>query len=647
MRINTVSKAAFCGKKILYTDFDGTYFPFKRQEIRNNNTEIKKMYRDFDTFEKQTKANNDTFEVIVTTGRSKNDFEHTCNLFKEAGLDFYFPNGLISSNGANCFVVDKKHNFIPIIPKDDPMAQSVVDDVVSLICENNPEVKLVECKINGDYETYQDYSSESKLDEIKPLKYLSVAKDGKYNAEIVVSKKLDFEEIKDEISQYIEEKNLPFSIEAYENAIYTSGFEYDNDTKEKVNANVIFLKYAKDKALNIDKFDFTQAKIKEILDSGSDDVVFVAGDDFNDEKMLNPLNYLHLADSSLDKDDINLDNPKVMEALAKLPLKSIICGQNPKLDYLRELQKKLQEKNIDIITCAPNPKTDFANALKNQPENFGYGDFINDIKKAKIEDKDFFANIEPENLLGSGKNSDVYCFSNPLMNRWAIKVEKSASLDNISFPIIFEEIPDDFEGMNMGQEIAKTQDKIAILKRINGTPHSIKLWSQVRANKEAFSGDEVENFVQNLETISNFPQKTFDNFASRLKEINEKGYKADSFNPNNYLVDYDKQEIYIIDFYKYYLDENKNTQYDLICPLLDYANFENIYNSIDEDKRIALIKSAQKIIEKCKNASFNVGLNQDEKVFVDFISTIDFRENYINNYAKLYEKTKEILNGIL
>lgn len=364
---------SFLGRKILYSDFDGTYFPFVRSDITPTNYDtFRNMYLPFINYKK---SQGDDFELNITTGRSKNDYLHTQEKIQSANLPFCYPDGLISSNGANVF---KFEGGIPIsiFPENDSKAQGAADEIVKLILGSDEDIALVECKINGDEETYQEYSSEYELDKLRPEKYISVARDGKYNAEIVVSKDIDFNKVCSLVKDYVDKNALPFTVEHYENALYTKGFEYSDNTKKEVNANVIFLKYSQNN-MQADKFDIVKKEVQKIQQDNSDDFIIVAGDGFNDEKMLNPLNYID--------GDKDIDNPETILKLINLPLRVIICGDDPKLNDLRELAKKLKEKGVEVIKLAPDSKTDFIKAIKEfDSENENKAEFYLDILTSSL-----------------------------------------------------------------------------------------------------------------------------------------------------------------------------------------------------------------------------------------------------------------------
>lgn len=283
-----------------------------------------------------------------------------------------------------------------------------------------------------------------------------------------------------------------------------------------------------------------------------------------------------------------------------------------------------------------------------ESKSFSFQEFSRLIKELKItEPKDFYANCIEQNLIGTGANSKVYKFSDSRLKNWVIKVNtKHGGIEN-NIATSIQEIADEFIGVNMGQEIAKLGENVTILKRINGKPHSIENWSAHRSQSREITKEMTATFVDDVKKISDFSQETFDSYAKKLKLLDDKGYKADSFNPNNYLIDYNQREIHIIDAYKYDVDAHLNTKYDLICPLFDYPNFEKYYQIMDDLQKKEILSSIRKINEKCTIASEKVGVSSSEETFREFISRIDRREYGANKYLELFEKAKELCIDIL
>ncbi len=255
-------------------------------------------------------------------------------------------------------------------------------------------------------------------------------------------------------------------------------------------------------------------------------------------------------------------------------------------------------------------------------DDLSFDNFDKMRKLASIETLDDLAsNIKEENALGEGLNSRVYSFDDPRLSRWALKVDKNEF--NNDSDELFTPTYDEFAGKNMGQEIAVAGNQYRILKKIDAEVHSIDNWSDHVNNDSKVTTAEAKEFLSQLKKVSDLPQETFDSYASRLELLQEKGYKQDSINPNNLLIDYKNQEIYIIDFYKADSPVHTNSRLDLINPLLDFSLFNNFYDKLDESERRDLIDSAREVIAKCNMAAKKTDLALDEKTYIDYITEVD------------------------
>ena len=262
---------------------------------------------------------------------------------------------------------------------------------------------------------------------------------------------------------------------------------------------------------------------------------------------------------------------------------------------------------------------------------------------------DLEENITEENILGTGANSTVYSFNNPKLDKWALKVDKIPFKTNSNS--VFTKTPDNFEGVNMGQEIATAGNKYRILKRIQGNVHSIKDWSYKINGNIPVTELEALQFVSSLYEIANFPQSTFDDYAMQLKLLGEKGFKQDSINPNNILVDSKNQKLHIIDFFKADNEAHVNSRIDLINVLLDFSFFDKFYEKLDKTGKEELIKSAETIINKCNIASKKAGLPQDEKIYLTYLTEVDkwFGIHLVEkggDYRTRYDRMKKLLPSI-
>ncbi len=257
---------------------------------------------------------------------------------------------------------------------------------------------------------------------------------------------------------------------------------------------------------------------------------------------------------------------------------------------------------------------------------------------------DIIDSCTKENIIGSGANSIVYKFSAPDLKDWVIKFDtfEKPNIDKLNNYKIYK-VQNEFPKTNMGQEIARIGDSVHILRRLSGKAHSLQNWSYRCSKNIPITADDATDFLSDVRQISQFSQKSFDDYAEKLKILDNMGYKADSFNPNNYLIDYDNQSINIIDAYKYKIDSHLNTRYDLFCPLVDYLNFEAFFDSMNEKQKVEFVNLALTLFDKCTIAAkkFNISLSED--TFREFVSRIDYREDNNSRNLSRFNTLKKIL----
>ena len=100
-----------------------------------------------------------------------------------------------------------------------------------------------------------------------------------------------------------------------------------------------------------------------------------------------------------------------------------------------------------------------------QEEFFNFAAYLKNAQKANVlTSKDYLENCVEKNIIGTGQNSKVYKFTNPLLNNWVIKVETKHNDYLESFSQGLQQLPDEFVGFNMGQPIAKIGERVKILK---------------------------------------------------------------------------------------------------------------------------------------------------------------------------------------
>jgi len=270
--------------------------------------------------------------------------------------------------------------------------------------------------------------------------------------------------------------------------------------------------------------------------------------------------------------------------------------------------------------------------LKNIPLSFGRDLVVNgenlpvEFREKMPVGKSIFQIIQSsqteENKLGQGANSIVYDI--PELEGYVLKVlnkDDPNKIDMSEFP----------SSANLGQPVwqDKNNPRLLILKKIEGNEHSIPNWSTTIWNGEIYSPMQVTkeqaiNFASQIDKIANMPQATFDDLARDVQILDEKGYKLDSINPNNLIVDDKKEQIHIIDYFKVNDHERniyRNSYMDLVAVALDFTLFPEYYDKLGENEQKKLLENAKAIQEKMYIGALNSGLSVDDDRFKTYIRT--------------------------
>lgn len=249
-----------------------------------------------------------------------------------------------------------------------------------------------------------------------------------------------------------------------------------------------------------------------------------------------------------------------------------------------------------------------------------------------------FSNICQKNLIGEGKNSKVYNFLEPEFKDYVIKVIKP---DAIEQNISLNELPK----YNLGQAVMKIQDNIYILKKQSGVQHGFTNWCDIINGKVGINKNQALEFAQNIKKISEMPNSTFQELAKISKYLTENNYKIDSINPNNLLIDYEKNQINIIDYFKCnkYVN-NHNSYLDMVGNILDFCLFKDILNTLPETYQKEFLTCSNNIIEKCYNAAIKTGLETDKQIFSEFIAKISYLFN--SDFTQKYNTFKSLVKLI-
>lgn len=222
----------------------------------------------------------------------------------------------------------------------------------------------------------------------------------------------------------------------------------------------------------------------------------------------------------------------------------------------------------------------------------------------------------PENIVGQGANSIVYNI--PYLDDYVLKVLNKDDPNKIDM----NEFPSD---VNLGQPVWQDENnpRLLILKKIEGKEHSIPNWSRTVGVPLLVTKEQSTKFAQQLLTIASFPQVAFNQFAKDVKVLSDKGYKLDSINPNNLIVDKEKQQIHIIDYFKVKPKEThlyQNSCFDLIAVTCDFTLFPEYFDNMSEKEKQLTINSVKTITDKMYKGCVDAGLSCDDEKYTTYIN---------------------------
>ncbi len=370
------------GKTSVFADFDNTYTPFSHNEMCqkdvfvNNQNKRNEFNNYFSSFKNLKDAAKDKFVLTITTGRNAAEYMFVENALNEQNLDYFSPDYLITRDGADKFV-KQNGRWIKDTGKDNIIqkkangwnAQKIKSDLKRLISQITKNTFVIEAPVNRTKWDYPGISMQDKLEKTNSPdieNYISFSKNEEDIIEIAFANKLPVDKFKQLITGYLDNSKIDSVLNHYpkDNNAYFP--QYANGMVYYEPGNRMIIKPKVDNK-EINKLYDVKEAVKDIVVNDTNDFVIAAGDEINDEEMLNPLNYIDIWGINIDKNKpINeiLENENVLDAIYKLPLKIIIVGNSPNLEHLREMDKVLKSKGIDKITCINSPD-DSQNGLSN------------------------------------------------------------------------------------------------------------------------------------------------------------------------------------------------------------------------------------------------------------------------------------------
>ena len=286
--------------------------------------------------------------------------------------------------------------------------------------------------------------------------------------------------------------------------------------------------------------------------------------------------------------------------------------------------KKQPEPEIKIIKL---PDEKIANSL---PEEL--------VSKLSVGDnyqnfKNFLSAPDNAKIAGVGANSVVYNID--FLDDYVLKVMKSKQkADPNKIPIGL--FPD---GVNLGQPVWEHPDNksVLILKKVSGQPNSIKNWSDTIYDKNlnlprAVTQEQALEYFEKITKIADMNQPVFDDLANQMKvlDVTSKyqgdktpGFKTDSVNPNNLLVDFENNKLGVID---YFAKENavyQNSYMDMVAVIGDFTLYPEYYDRLNHEQQKKLIQCLKTIENKSFKAAEKAGLSTDKNIFLSFINKMN------------------------
>lgn len=355
------------GKTGLYTDFDGTYFPF-HQEILENQEEplFSQAARMYDAFSKFINKGKEKFKVIITTGRSLIEMQNVLNFLEKSNLPFPQQKNYILRNGLE--EIEAADEGYLKSTKAAQLTESFPSEVKNIVISSFDNIAVYEPETNKNMYHYGKSSFEYLYRKNPSDKYVSISAEDNGTIELAFSSNINTDECYGKIKRYIADNNIQASVEKCNNDkhFYMPYKSDDNSEYSYIPANMIFIRPLLNNTA-IDKLKQPKEHVKAIIENNENDLVIAAGDDFNDAEMLNPLNYLDIYGIQIDPDaDIEetLSRPDVKDAIKKLPLISIVAGNGRNLQTVLYIKELLDRQGIHKILTAKNPEKDLLNKVK-------------------------------------------------------------------------------------------------------------------------------------------------------------------------------------------------------------------------------------------------------------------------------------------
>lgn len=390
MKINQISQFNTinfnAGKTTVFSDFDGSYMPFRHIDIckgrilaqTDKKDSFNKLFKGYAAFLEKAKQD---IELIITTGRSKLEYDYFIKKAKECGLFYQFPSKLITRDGNDYYNIKNDSYAINEVRQQNIEMQTnwnkqkIQDDLTNILKTSFKDICIINSPINKNEYDYDDLSLEQTLKKLtnkEKMYYISFAEGDNLFLEAAFSEKLDSSRIKQLFERYIKDNNIQAEVDLYTEENNTYLPQYDSDDSFKLKPGKLIRITPKINNEKITKINDVKQELEFNIKNKTDDLVVAIGDSSNDEIMLNPLNYLSIYGYKPEKDYRKiLNNQEVLNLIAQMPFAAIIVGENQSLGKIRQLGSELEQRGIKKIYACKDSEKGFLPQLKRALADYG------------------------------------------------------------------------------------------------------------------------------------------------------------------------------------------------------------------------------------------------------------------------------------